>query len=392
MAYSFTDYTIDFRDKATNQGFKYTFKQIFSLLPSTVGHLLDTLLGLDGLKIMGGDRYNYLQGPFGAILGFPFLGLGWGLGYVIQGIVKSPAFLASKIDLGISKLLEGRFWYFSGPRRFQELMLSGPAWNMVVWFFYTLPTGLPLPDNMHGPFGFLFGLIPEYVHYIVNRLGAVVNAFVRYIVDHCTDVVNYIYNGIFAGLKKCFTSTQSPEASAESSAQLEEEQPILETKPPVKKRIVRKKDREDEVIKEDNTLKKVLDEKMNLLSILEIDPQSYLNDSVDDRKKQVTKAYQKNSRQYHSDKHMNDTEEEKEYAREKWDSLLLAKNILLDPVKAAIYLSRSNLNRNAFFYHGPDESKAGPAATSTATDTKQATGSNDEAAPIQRKKIRRRGA
>jgi hypothetical protein len=384
MAFKFSAYTADFREKAVADGFIYVTSQILSVIPATIGHLIDVLLGLDG--ILGNDRYNYLHGPFGVLFGTLFFGLGYLLGAILQIIVKAPAFIGSMIDLAVTKLQE-RFFNIGGPNAFDVMIVNTLPGMALSMFLFALPTNLALPERMKGPVGFALGLIPALVQHFINRLAAVANAIIKYPVDHFSDAVNYVYSGILSGLKSVFSKKKT---DSETPSQLQEDEPLVPAEPKKKKRITRKKDADAEVIKESDELKKVLENNTDLLGALSIDPNTYLNATRDEQKGLIKAAYRQQARLYHPDKHAPESKEDLTELAKKWEDVLAANNILSDDAKSKVYTStfyRDN-NRNGFF-HQP--AKQTPAEPTAAAELNLSQPANDADKPRRRIKITRKG-
>jgi hypothetical protein len=74
MAYKYTQYNELFRERAAESGFRYTIKELVSIIPSAIAHGVDTLLGVDGVL---GDKDNYLHGPLGLLIGGPLALVIW---------------------------------------------------------------------------------------------------------------------------------------------------------------------------------------------------------------------------------------------------------------------------------------------------------------------------
>jgi hypothetical protein len=335
MAYKYTQYNELFRERAAESGFRYTIKELVSIIPSAIAHGVDTLLGVDGVL---GDKDNYLHGPLGLLIGGPLALVGYLVGSILEFAVSLPSYLGRYlIDWPLGRLSP----------IFDVIMIT-PYLAPLSALLYTLPTSQPLPPAMRGIAGFLLGIVPELARYTVNRVLATFVSLTRLITDNLCDVTRFVYWGIGSLFAK-----NDPELAKEGSAPEVAPDPDHEPEPAPdpadnvnkKRRIKRAKDKDAELMHDDDALQKVVDQQVNLFEALGMTREAYEADP-----NAVKKAYRKQAMALHPDKIPNATPAD----RQKWDSVLQANNILTNPEKANVYLRHGNTgsvqpNRHAHF-------------------------------------------
>ncbi|MDR3476914.1 MAG: J domain-containing protein [Gammaproteobacteria bacterium] len=379
MAYKYTEYNELFRERAAESGFRYTFKELFSIIPSAIAHGVDTFFGLDGL---GGDKDNYLHGPLGFLIGGPFALVGYLVGSILQMVFSLPSYLGRYlIDWPLNILFPN-----SDVIMLQQL-------TPISALLYTFPTNMPLPPAMRGLAGFIFGIVPELVRYTVSRLAATFVSLTRLITDNLCDVPRFIYGSIGRLFGKEDPELPEPE-NAPAPEQHSNENPDEDPAPaPDKKhRIKRAKDKDAELLQEDEVLKKIIDQRVNLFELLGVTQAGYESDPAC-----VKKAYRKKGLELHPDRNPDKSEE----ARHKWDAVLAAYEILTNPDKVNVYLRHGNIgnaglqsNRYAHFQPANGGPPGGVVMVAENDGNKPSADeeqkSNADQAPAKRRIIRRK--
>lgn len=187
MSRSYTQHVTELREKIAADGLSRALREFLSAIPAGIGHFLDTLLRLDGLIL--DDRENYLSGPFGFILGVPFVIVGTLAGLLLDTLLKLPAYLGHYIlDRPLNYLSPG----------FDTIMILDGAGNTgrvllgLIYISYAAYIQPP-PREMNGLFGFLLGVIPQTAHYIVQRLSATLTAVVHYVISSICTAIHGFY-------------------------------------------------------------------------------------------------------------------------------------------------------------------------------------------------------
>jgi len=297
MAKSYTDRVNQLRDNIASGGLSLGFKEMFSAIPAGIGHFFDTLLRLDGLIL--GDRENFLGGPFGLLMGLPFLILGAIIGKLADLVLHLPTYFGYYIlDRFLSRYYE----------RFHEMMRIEGTFPSLIFISYTALTQLPTRE-MEGLFGFIFGVIPETVHYGLQRLSASITAALHYAIANTCAVVRDFY-----GSSTNTSSNNNTEPAAPSKKSPRIQRPKTSTMPTAS-----------------------AEENIDCFEILGITREVYSAETA-------KKAYHKQSLTCHPDK-VNTPE-----AAAQWRRLQDAYNLLKDPDsrKAKDYLARYDNNIRFF--------------------------------------------
>ncbi len=378
MAKTYTQQHNSFMTGASGQGLKsgftYTFRQNLMLIPGTAGHLVDTLLGLDGV-FFDKDQDNYLNGPFGFLFSAPFLLVGTILGFTLQTLFNIPRAIGYAIDSLLG--LDDAFVKISKIHPNQSIaQFFGTVFELLTVFLFSKPTGQPLPDHMKGPFGFALGHALELIRYTFNRLSATLNSVVKFIVDNICDGVRFIYAGIksiFVGNKK---AQQEPKTASDHD--FNKPQNTSEPKPDADNHAETKQQRKPgrktfkrpEAAKDPEVIK-ALSSGQNLFALLGITLEDFNADS-----KCVKKARDKLAITCHPDKLGDKTDSEKQEAQVKWDSIQTAYNILSDKDKAYEYV---RLSKNIGFFSGSSNTtQPKPASPIVSTNNKPDTSASSK--------------
>lgn len=313
MAQTYSKYSVNFLEKSADQGLRYTFYRLFSVIPSSIGHVLDTLLGLDGLFF---EKDSHFSGPFGFLLGIVPLLVGLVVGQILQIILNVPSYLG--------------YYLFDFPLRllfrdFHKSMLEyHPLLSLLlsVLIKYTEAT----PTQMQGMFGFTLGLLPHIARHLVNRISATICSIIDFTIDNICDGIRFVYSSIYQALFELSFDEMSEKLNqSEASAELPADD---SPKPPPKvSRIRRPVDNKpiDEVA--EGTLLKVFENKIDLFHELGITLADYeANAEI------VRTRYKKLTVTCHPDK-VTDSNQ-KAAAEAKWELINAAKEILQDPNSA----------------------------------------------------------
>jgi hypothetical protein len=324
---NYTSYTTDFRDAASDtsmfalkSGLCFTMRNTLSAIPASLGHVIDTMFGMDGLWTK--DKKNHFGGPFGLLLGIvPFIG-GAIVGMVLQIVLNLPAYAAYYIlDKPFSFLITGFDKIMQGQTRSMTVNRIFDALNR---FYVRLTQGTP--TQMSGFFGFLAGLGPQTLTYLVIRLGATVSSLSRFISDKTCSGIHVVYRKIGQAIsRKKDTDEEAPK--------VEQAVPVQENKKP---RIKRPAGKEQDLNQEqDQELANAKTNKLDLFAILGTTYEDYKNGKAN-----ISKLFKMKSLQCHPDKFPPDRFPEGQPADMKvqWDNLTAAKAILSDKNRAALYI------------------------------------------------------
>lgn len=190
MPKNYSLHVIELREKFASEGLSRAFREAFSALPAGFGHLLDTLLRLDGLILK--DRENFLSGPLGFALGFPFVIFGAVVGKLAAIILNIPSYLGYYV-------LDRSINYFSPAfDKIMELREGADEPNItikilnLITIIFTSLTQTP-PKEMDGFFGFFAGFIPQSINYIIQRASAIFTALVHYPITNICSIICDFY-------------------------------------------------------------------------------------------------------------------------------------------------------------------------------------------------------
>jgi hypothetical protein len=318
MAKNYDQHVADLREKIASEGLSRALREALSAIPAAIGHLLDTLLKLDGLILK--DRENYLDGPFGFLFGISFVIIGALIGKLADILLAIPSYLGYYV---FDRIIN----YFS-PGFNKVMVLDDPSQRggiakfilVLTYFYYTYLTQPP-PKEMGGLFGFLLGVIPQTVNYIAQRVSATLTA-----------LVHYTTTSSCAAIRDFYGSVSTP---AESN-----DQP-----PPQRRSRVKRLNESDTV---------------DLFAALEITRESY---SATDAASNVEKAFKKLSVKYHPDRHQQANPTVQKEMKDKFALIQRARTVLTDPnsSEAKRYLSIYD-SQHAFFAHPAPEIVAEEAA------------------------------
>ena len=353
MAKTYSAYTVNFLEKSTDQGLGYTFSRLFSVIPSNIGHLLDTLLGLDGLFF---EKDSHFSGPCGFLLGFIPLIVGFILGKILQVILNAPSYLAYYLlDVPLS-------WLFRGEYRFNKIMVEFPLLNLISSLLIKFTEATP--TQMQGLFGFALGLFPHIARHLVNRIGAIFTSIIDFAIDNICDGIRFMYAIVAEDLLGEEKLLEKPQK------QQQQEEPEQPPQPQAKTRLRRPVEKKeiDEVT--EATLLKVCEQKIDLFAVLGTSLGAYEQDA-----KIVTTQFRKLGVSCHPDKVTD--EQLKRQAEKQWLLICWAKEILLDPNSA---IAKKYLYR--YKNEGFAQSPASPIlATATTTSNSAAAPADDWRSP-----------
>jgi hypothetical protein len=296
MAKNYNQHVAELREKIASEGLSCALREALSAIPAAIGHLLDTLLKLDGLILA--DRENYLSGPFGFLLGISFVIIGALVGKLADILLKVPSHLGYYVFDNIIN-------YFSPG--FQKVMLqedvaeevSGTKLLLIRTYFSFTYLTHPPPKEMSGLFGFLLGVIPQTINYIVQRVSATLTALVHYPITRSCAAIRDFYGS--KSTPADYTYHKLPKKQCR-----------------VKR--LNESDTDD------------------LFAALEIDRENYTETNAPTN---VDQAFKKLSKRYHPDHYQQESEDIKLKMSKKIALILKARDVLGDPNsdKARRYLS-----------------------------------------------------
>lgn len=344
MSKVYKQYVLEFRNKSTAKGLGYTLKRAFSAIPGGIGHIIDTLFGLQG-TIYPKDNNANLCGPFGLLLGgIPAL-VGYVLGTIIHYVLNISGYVGHGFDSFFALFKWSHIAIGHAISRFCDpirnafvrnslaILLSVPLFITTVGHYiafaivycfepiYLLFTSLVYkpPAFMEMPLGFITGFVPEIARFIVSYI----------VLAHFTAVIKKITDTICDGIMKIkrkiiqkpvtkaddtkvshkkTTDTQEKLTQKQDKSQKPAEATANAAQPKPKRRIHRSDKAEEarkaraEANKEKPTLIQnrldACEEKLDLYLVIGITP----DDKVDNFNNVLKKAFLRQSALLHPDK------------------------------------------------------------------------------------------
>jgi hypothetical protein len=302
MAKTYSAYTVNFLEKSADQGLRYSVSRLFSVLPSGIGHIIDTLLGLDGLFF---ESDSHFSGPFGFLLGIIPLLLGLILGQILQLALNVFSYLGYYLlDFPLRLVI----------RDFHKVMVEVWLLNLISSLLIKFTEATP--TQMQGLFGFTLGFWPHIARHLINRIGATFTSIVDFIVDNICDGIRFMYLTVSQELLGEKSLDNKPSQAKESKKTSQAPPKVSRIKRPVETKEI------DEITEE--ALKKVYDNKIDLFAVLGITLADYETDA-----KIITMQFRKLGVSCHPDKVTD--ENLKAQAKTQWQLIGWAKEILQDP-------------------------------------------------------------
>jgi curved DNA-binding protein CbpA len=186
MAKSYDENVRHFLDKSAEKGLSYTLYKALSVVPAALGHLIDTILALDGINQV---KDNHFVGPFGILLGIIPLVVGYLLGHIIDIILKIPCYFGYYV---IDRPLAWALHNSRTPIPFDNLV--NVSWVLTPINMYLIRFTNNTPPQMKGGFGFILGIIPHIALYIVIRTASIFTSLVDVIINNTCEGISYLYS------------------------------------------------------------------------------------------------------------------------------------------------------------------------------------------------------
>src|SRR5579872_5263917 len=185
MAKSYDEYATHFLGESAEKGFSYTLYKTLSVAPSALGHLIDTILALDGIFLV---KDSHFVGPFGILLGFIPMIVGYLLGHVIDFILKVPCYFGYYFfDVPLTWMLRDTNYSISFDNMMEYRFFA--PFNMYLVRFTNAG-----PHQMNGLLGFTLGFIPHVAKYIVTKIASIFTSLIDVIVNNICEGISYLYS------------------------------------------------------------------------------------------------------------------------------------------------------------------------------------------------------
>lgn len=173
---TFNELRLTVLGKDREDGLRVTISMLFIAIPGGIGHFLDSLFNINGI-MLGKNRDNYLDGPFGFLLGIIPKLVGMLVGQLLQIVFDAIGILAHLVDLLIGLCVRDFDKLFAPNNRFAHIGVMFQAkFNRLPW-------------HMQGPVGFVFGIIPEILRFTIVSISAVVTAGIHKFFNGISDFV-----------------------------------------------------------------------------------------------------------------------------------------------------------------------------------------------------------
>lgn len=305
MVRAFYDYKVQFNENAFSDdrfdGLCYSLRTAFSVIPVAIGHFIDRAFGFR--RLFFSDKFNQMNGPFAALLGFfPWL-LGATIGFMTQQILQLPMRIGQFIDWGLTRLTNYPFNRIMLGQGGNQDVSEWTAILETIFNLYGALTRTP-PKPMRGVGAFMLGALPQLFLYGFDRMTCWFSIIVQCVCENMCDAL-------------LPANTEEPPKPMNDSSN---------KRRPRFKRPQAAKDNENDV---QRAQAEFLDDiafaqQKNLLQLLGIKKEEFTQaKSQDDKNQMVNKQYRKCAIGCHPDKKAG---QENEFTQ-----ITKARDILLDP-------------------------------------------------------------